>query len=89
LSRSPQRRRGGIDHPWPQPLPASWSGQLGHRQPLPYIQVEPTAVAEIIVDTAYEHHRWRHGVTHVRHRPELSVYDVPLIVDEGKVTSPP
>jgi len=20
LSRSPQRRHGGIDHPWPQPL---------------------------------------------------------------------
>lgn len=41
-------------------------------------------VADIEVDTAYEHHRWRHRVRYARHRPDLSVYDVPLILDEGE-----
>jgi hypothetical protein len=41
LSRSPQRRRGGIDHPWPQPLPTGWSGHFQKAEPLAYIQVEP------------------------------------------------
>jgi hypothetical protein len=45
-------------------------------EPLPYLQVEPSRVAEIEVDTAYEHHRWRH----VRVRPDLSIHDVPLIM---------
>jgi ATP-dependent DNA ligase len=69
---------GGIDHPWPQPLPAGWTGQLGSNQPQRYLQVQPTAVAEFDVDTAYEHHRWRHLVRYRRLRPDLSVYDVPL-----------
>jgi hypothetical protein len=81
LTRSPQRRTGGIDHPWPQPLPATRSGQLERPQPLPYVQVEPAVVAEIRVDTAYEWHRWRHGVHYVRPRPDVSVYDVPLATD--------
>ncbi|MFI7209469.1 hypothetical protein [Micromonospora aurantiaca (nom. illeg.)] len=53
-------------------------------EPLRYAQVEPTVVAEIQVDTAYEHHRWRHRVRYARPRPDLSVYDVPLILDEGE-----
>ena len=28
------QRRGGLDHPWPQPLPAGLSGQFDHPQPL-------------------------------------------------------
>jgi ATP-dependent DNA ligase len=82
LTRSPQRRRGGIDHPWPQPLPASWSGQLERREPLAYIQVEPEVVLEISVDAAFEHGRWRHRVHPIRPRTDMSVFDVPLTVRE-------
>lgn len=74
------RSRGAV-HPWPQPLPASWSGQLDRPEPLRYVQVEPTVVAEVQVDTAYEHHRWRHRVWFVRPRMEMSVYDVPLLLE--------
>nr|WP_243704770.1 hypothetical protein [Micromonospora sp. KC723] len=31
-----QRPAGPVAHPWPQPLPASWSGQLDRPEPLPY-----------------------------------------------------
>ncbi|MEV1287848.1 ATP-dependent DNA ligase [Micromonospora sp. NPDC049679] len=64
-------------HPWPQPLPAAWSGQLPHPEPLPYHQVPPVLVAEISVDTAFEQHRWRHRVHHLRIRMDLGVDDVP------------
>ncbi|MGC4797158.1 ATP-dependent DNA ligase [Micromonospora saelicesensis] len=64
-------------HPWPQPLPASWTGQLDRPQPLPYSPVLPTIVAEIDVDTAYEHHRWRHHVRYLRPRLDLTPADVP------------
>jgi ATP-dependent DNA ligase len=79
LASAPPARSGGIAHPWPQPLPASWIGQLDHPQPLLYWQVQPTVVAEIYVDTAFEHHRWRHPVRYLRVRSEMSVYDVPLL----------
>jgi ATP-dependent DNA ligase len=75
-----RRRGGGVDHPWPQPLPASWSGRFDRPQPLPYTPVVPSIVAEIEVNTAYEHHRWRHPVRYVRPRLDLSVYDVPLLM---------
>jgi len=74
------RRSGGVEHPWPRPLPASWSGQLGQPRPLAYQQVAPTVVVEIEVDSAYEYQRWRHGVRYLRPRTDLSVYDVPLIM---------
>ncbi|MFJ6154299.1 hypothetical protein [Micromonospora profundi] len=35
-------------HPWPEPLPASWSGQLKQPEPLRYMQVEPNVVVEIV-----------------------------------------
>ena len=82
LSRAPQRRRGGIDHPWPQPLPAGWSGHFRKAEPLPYVQVEPTAVAEVDTDAALDRHRWRHTVRYLRLRLDLSIYDVPLLLDE-------
>lgn len=82
LRRAPQHRRGGVDHPWPQPLPAVWSGQLDRPDPLPYVQVEPAVVAEISVDTAFEHRRWRHAVHYLRPRPDLSVYDVPPLTSD-------
>jgi ATP-dependent DNA ligase len=72
------RSRGG-EHPWPQPLPPAWSGQLDKPRPLPYIQVDPTVAAEIEVDTAFEHNRWRHRVRYVRPRLDTSIYDVPLL----------
>ncbi|MFG3702205.1 ATP-dependent DNA ligase [Micromonospora sp. NPDC047620] len=80
--RSPRHRRAAVVHPWPEPLPASWSGQLDRPEPLPYVQVEPTVVAEIEADVAFEHQRWRHRVKAVRARPDMSVYDVPLLLGE-------
>jgi hypothetical protein len=74
------RRTGGVDHPWLQPLPAGWSGPFDKPEPLPYIQVEPSLVAEVEVDTAYEYQRWRRRVRHVRVRADLSIDDVPLLL---------
>ncbi|WP_406080137.1 ATP-dependent DNA ligase [Micromonospora sp. NBC_00858] len=77
-----QHRRAAVVHPWPEPLPASWSGQLERPEPLRYVQVEPTVVAEIDADVAFEHGRWRHRVRYARPRPDMSVYDVPLLLGE-------
>ncbi|MEU7873130.1 ATP-dependent DNA ligase [Dactylosporangium sp. NPDC049140] len=73
-----QRRNADERSPWPQPLPASWSGQLGERRPLPYIPVQPTVVVEVEVDAAFDEGagRWRHRARFVRVRADLSVYDV-------------
>ncbi|TWG28218.1 ATP dependent DNA ligase-like protein [Micromonospora palomenae] len=67
----------GTVHPWPQPLPASWTGHLDRPQPLPYTPVLPAVAAEIEVDIAYEHHRWRHLVRYRRPRLDLAIADVP------------
>ena len=80
--RSLQHHRAAVVHPWPQPLPASWSGRLDRPEPLRYVQVDPTVVVEIDADVAFEHQRWRHRVRYARTRPELSVYDVPLLLGE-------
>jgi ATP-dependent DNA ligase len=72
-------RDGGINHPWPRPLPAGWSGHFDAAGPLDYRQVVPDAVAEVRVDSAYEHSRWRHPVRFVRLRVDLAVHDVPLL----------
>jgi ATP-dependent DNA ligase len=77
LSPAVPRRTGGLDHPWPQPLPATWSGRFGQAAPLPYIPVQPTTVVEVQVNTAFEHGRWRHPPAFVRDRPDLSIYEVP------------
>jgi ATP-dependent DNA ligase len=71
-------RAGGLDHPWPEPLPAAWTGQLTDPRPLPYLQAQPDAVVEVEVDIAFEHGRWRHPVRFVRYRPDLSSRDVPV-----------
>jgi ATP-dependent DNA ligase len=68
----------GGAHPWPQPLPAAWSGQLDRREPKPYVQVAPLLVVEIVVDQAYERGRYRHPVRHLRLRAELDASDVSL-----------
>jgi ATP-dependent DNA ligase len=78
------RRGAGIDHPWPRPLPASWTGQLGATEPVNYRQVEPEVVAEVRVDTAFEYGRWRHLAHHVRIRTDMSVYEVPLVEAGGQ-----
>jgi ATP-dependent DNA ligase len=76
-------RDGGINHPWPRPLPAGWSGHFEPTGPLDYRQVVPDTVVEVRVDSAYEHTRWRHPVRFVRLRTDLAVFDVPLL--EGDV----
>jgi hypothetical protein len=66
-------------HPWPSPLPANWSLNLTDRQPLPYIQVEPTVVAEIEGDIATgTGGRPRHLTRHIRVRTELLPEHLPL-----------
>jgi ATP-dependent DNA ligase len=70
--------RPATNHPWPQPLPATWSGSFGPRQATAYIAVEPEAVAEIEVDSTVEYGRWRHNVRFVRIRVDLTTADVPL-----------
>ena len=65
-----------VGHPWRNPLPAAWSGQFDRREPVGYTPVEPLQVAEIAVDEAYEHGRWRHPVRYVRLRGDLEPADV-------------
>jgi hypothetical protein len=84
LTPAVARRRGGVDHPWPRPLPASWTGQLGATGPLDYRQVQPAVVAEVRIDTAYEHGWWRHMAHHVRIRTDMSIYEVPLVDTDGE-----
>ncbi|MDG4825599.1 ATP-dependent DNA ligase [Asanoa sp. WMMD1127] len=80
LSPPAARRRGApVAHPWPQPLPAAWSGSWQRPEPQRYAQVEPEVVAELLVDTAVDQGRYRHPVHYVRPRRDLSVYDVPLL----------
>jgi ATP-dependent DNA ligase len=63
---------GHAHHPWPAPLPATWSLTFADRQPLPYLQVQPTLVAEVELDTATgPAGRPRHLAHHVRVRADL------------------
>ncbi|MGC1213967.1 MAG: ATP-dependent DNA ligase [Micromonospora sp.] len=78
----------GSPTPWPRPLPPTWAGQLDGAEPLEYTPVEPTLVVEIEVDTAYEHHRWRHRVRYLRVRTEVPPMDLPRISAEGS-SGPP
>ncbi|WP_231926259.1 hypothetical protein [Micromonospora echinofusca] len=39
-------------------------------------------MVEIEADMAFEHQRWRHRVRYARARPDMSVYDVPLLLGE-------
>ncbi|WP_255456091.1 hypothetical protein [Micromonospora sp. WMMC415] len=40
---------------------------------------------------AFEHQRWRHRVRYARARPDMTVYDVPLLLgdDGGHFGDPP
>jgi hypothetical protein len=68
----------GSGHPWPCPIPASWIGHLTGRQPLPYLPVEPTLVAEIDTDIATDgpFDRPRHPTRMLRIRPDLHPDDI-------------
>jgi hypothetical protein len=62
-------------HPWPPAIPSSRFGQLPST-PVEYLQVAPTAVVELDVDTSFENHRWRHGARFVRIRADLGAADL-------------
>jgi ATP-dependent DNA ligase len=86
LNRAQRRELAGLltpgtEHPWPQPLPARWAGQLNPAPPLAYTPVRPEVVVEVAVDTAYEHGRWRHPVRHLRPRLDLTPGDLPVLID--------
>ncbi|GAA2159662.1 ATP-dependent DNA ligase [Actinomadura napierensis] len=75
-------RPAGDEHPWPAELPAGWAGGMpGAEKPTPYVRVVPDLVAEISVDAATEHGRWRHSVRYLRIRAELRPTDVPKGLD--------
>ena len=65
-------------HPWPNPLPAAWTGNFADPQPLPYTPVELTVVAEVEVDTALDSpfQRIRHRGRLVRIRLDLRPADI-------------
>ncbi|MEU7822985.1 ATP-dependent DNA ligase [Catellatospora sp. NPDC049133] len=63
-------------HPWPDRLPAAWTGQFNVTEPLPYRQVPPLLVVEVEHDTAWEFGRWRHPPKLQRSRPDLAPGDV-------------
>jgi ATP-dependent DNA ligase len=71
----------GSGHPWPCPLPASWSAGRPGSPPLTYIPVEPTVVAEVEVDTALDGTlgKIRHGCRYVRTRLDLRPDDIRVI----------
>ncbi len=58
------------EHPWPDVIPPSRFGQRPS-QPVEYVQVEPTVVVEVDVDTSYGRQRWRHAARFVRLRSDL------------------
>jgi ATP-dependent DNA ligase len=64
----------GSAHPWPNPLPSTRWGRPG--PPTLYTPVRPGVVVELTVDTAIEHHRWRHPAHFVRTRPDLRIDDL-------------
>jgi ATP-dependent DNA ligase len=62
-------------HPWPEVIPSSRFGQRPS-QPVEYTRVVPSLVVELDVDTAFEHHRWRHAARLVRVRRDLGINDL-------------
>ena len=68
------RPHAGSGHPWPNPLPSTRWGRRG--PPTAYTPVRPRVVVELTVDTAVEHHRWRHPAHFVRIRAELHPLDL-------------
>jgi hypothetical protein len=75
----------GSGHPWPCPLPATWSTGMSGREPLSFTPVEGTLVAEVEVDTALDgaFGRIRHLCRHVRIRLDLHPQDLPVAGSES------
>ncbi|NMH75678.1 hypothetical protein [Pseudonocardia xinjiangensis] len=67
----------GAEHPWPPTIASSRFGQRP-AEPVTYVQVEPTTVVELDVDTAFEDHRWRHPPRFIRVRRDLRLSDVSM-----------
>jgi ATP-dependent DNA ligase len=65
-------------HPWPVTIPSSRFGQRPS-EPIDYVQVAPTAVVELDVDTSFEQDRGRHATRYVRLRADLHHGDVPVL----------
>lgn len=75
-------RSAGDDHPWPAHFQAAWiSGSWRIKERSQYMRVVPDVVAEIAVDSAAEHGRWRHSVRFMRIRADLTPEDVPGDLD--------
>ncbi|MCE3556307.1 hypothetical protein LWC33_33305 [Pseudonocardia sp. RS11V-5] len=58
------------EHPWPEVLPSARFGQRPS-EPVAYVQVAPSVVVELEVDTAFEQGRWRHPARFMRSRLDL------------------
>ena len=71
-------RGPGAGHPWPCPLPPGWTADFTDRQPLVFVPVEATVVAEVEVDTALDgpFGRVRHRGRLVRIRLDLHPADI-------------
>ena len=68
-------RRGSVSGLWSSP--GSRWGRPG--TPTAYTPVRPAVVVEVTVDTAVEHHRWRHPARFLRVRADLRSGDlIPL-----------
>jgi ATP-dependent DNA ligase len=65
-------------HPWPVTVPSSRFGQRPS-EPIDYLQVAPTTVVELDVDTSFEQDRWRHATRYIRLRADLHPGDVPVL----------
>jgi hypothetical protein len=59
----------------PEVIPSSRFGQRPG-QPVEYTRVVPSLVVELDVDTAFEHHCWRHAARLVRVRRDLGINDL-------------
>lgn len=82
---APQLEPAGAEHPWPRPLPP---GPFDQGRAVDYQPVAPLLVAEIAVDEAFEHGRWRHPVRYLRLRPELHPCDMALEVSPASPRPP-
>ncbi|WP_433559210.1 ATP-dependent DNA ligase [Pseudonocardia xinjiangensis] len=74
---APVLTAAGAEHPWP---PTIASSRFGRRpsEPVTYVQVAPTTVVELDVDSAFEDHRWRHPPRFIRVRRDLWPSDVSI-----------
>ncbi|NYJ32826.1 ATP-dependent DNA ligase [Nocardiopsis aegyptia] len=64
-------------HPWGPTYRPAWGAD-----PVRYHRVRPELVVEVAPDTAVSGGRWRHPVTYVRPRPDLSPDEVPAATRE-------